>query len=570
MTGAHSGQTVNVLASDELSLFSLAGAASIGGSAGIGAGADVGVVTKRTEARIDDSAVVNAENDVEVRARSVEDVSSLSAALGGGGSAGIAGAAGVYVMNLTTIASIGSERTETLTPEGATVQAGDSVVVSAEDSTELDLIGGTITAGGSASLGAAAVVPVINKTTEAFIGANSSVTGLAQGDGVEAHTGTFAVAFTPDEFEIGEVPSPLFFADDGITLDVTGDGIPDLNDPLLFQRRSATPLTTQFKGVAVTAVNQDDIEAIGVSGGAAGALAVSIGGAVQVITAHTRAFIDEGAEVNPENAGVDSLQSVLVAAGNDLTHTGMALVPAGAGTVAVTPGADVSVVNNTTEAFIADNAEVRAANNISVVANAREDILSLSAGAAVSGLVSVGGAVSVITINNQTYAHIGDDAESPESGATALAGGSILVSARDITDVDLIAGSLGVGIGAVGVGASVGVTVVRKDTKAFIGDNAVIDAKGNGDALHEVYSGVVDPAGFSTRLAFNGLAVQAASFEDVVSVAAAGAGGFYAGVAGGVSSIVLDSQTSAFIGAESQINQDLPEQATFRASASQP
>ena len=557
--GANAEQSVVIRASDKTTLFSLSGAVSGGGSAGIGAGIDVGVITKRTEVYVDDGAEVHSRNDVALHAQSSEDIRSLTAALTGGGSAGIAGAAGVYVLNLTTLARIGSED-----GTGATVSAGDSVLVSAADNSELDLIGGSITGGGAGSVGASAAVPVIDKTTTAFIGAHSTVSGNGNGDGAVANTGLFDVAFAPDKFELGEVPSPLFFAKNGITVDVTGDGVPDLNDPQLTQNRVATPQTATVRGVAVTAVNQDNIEAIGASGGGSGSLSIAVGGSVNVINTHTRAFIADSAKVNTDQSEAAAGQSVLVAAGNDFAHVGMALVPAGSGAVAVTPGADVTVVNNNTEAFIADGADVHAAGNIAVSSNASEDILSLTAGVAVSGVVSVGGAVSVVVINNETHAHIGDHASETQPAASVIAGGSILVSAQDSTDIDLIAGSLGIGISGGGAGASVGVSVIHKDTQAFIGDGAVVDARGNGIALTGLYDGGIDANGFSTGGDIHGLAVQAASFENLVSVAAAAAGGFYAGIAGGVSSALIDSSTEAFIGAGALVNQDSTDSADLQ------
>ena len=53
-----------------------------------------------------------------------------------------------------------------------------------------------------------------------------------------------------------------------------------------------------------------------------------------------------------------------------------------------------------------------------------------------------------------------------------------MVSASDDTSIKLISGALGAGF--VGVGASVGVIVVDKDTQAFIDGGAVVDAKGGG------------------------------------------------------------------------------------------
>ena len=76
-------------------------------------------------------------------------------------------------------------------------------------------------------------------------------------------------------------------------------------------------------GVAVTAVNQDDIDAqTGSVGG--GAVAANITGTVVVTNATTSAFIADGASVNPTTTGDGSGQNVLVAAGDDFHHLGVA------------------------------------------------------------------------------------------------------------------------------------------------------------------------------------------------------------------------------------------------------
>lgn len=621
--GASDDQSVDVRAEDKTTLLGIAGALAGGGTAGIGAGADVGVLTKLTEAFIAPSATVDAQSNVVVDAVSTEDVSSISASVGGGGSAGIAGAAGVYVMNIRTRAFIGPDTgdrlpglsgspTLTLADNGSAsdtititrsagswiadgfavgriitlsgsgprdgtyqvaavsdteltlvpiyaptiVTAEGSVVASAADDTELDVIAGNISGAGSASVGASGAVPILNKTTEAFIGRDAIVDTKGLRDGLDVATGRFTIGFEQESFSLTELPAPAFFAGGTLDLDVTGDGQADLNEESLSRQRTASAETRSIKGVAVTAINQDDVETLGLTAGGSGGVSVNVGGSVQVTTTGTSAFVDADARINTDDAGAGSKQSVLVAAGSDYSHVGLAAIAAGAGGVAVTPGADVTVVNGTTEAYVADGAEVRAEQDILVAAHAAEDILSLSAGVAGSGTVSVGGAVSVIVVNTETHAHICDHAATDAYGAIAHAGGNVLVAATDDTDIDVIAGSLGIGFGAAGVGGSVAVTVINKDTRAYVGEHATVDAGGNGGPLTGIFDGSLTDSGFSTEPTFHGLAVQAASSERVSSVAASGAGGFYAGVAGGVSVEVIDSDTVATIGANANVNTD--------------
>jgi len=697
--GGADAQNVEVRASDDTTVFDLAGALAGGGSAGVGLAADVLTLNKDTEAFVAASAAVSAQGDVVVKAGSSENIVSLSASAGLAGSVGIAGSASVPVLDITTRAFVGPDEFEpiprlssgtmtflpdllfndsivrtqgswsdegfapgqsiavsgsssndgvytidsisadgrvltlapsdqlsfevepasalqvveqggsgasldssdavtfadngadpdsiarstgswsadgvqagerikvsgsggndgvyriaaispdgavlTLTPDAplsseqsaasgldlalapTTVEAGGNVAVAADDQTQIDLIAGNITGGGSGGGGAAAAVPIVHKKTQAFIGRDAVVDAHANRAAIDAQNGEFAVSYQDVPFSVSDVPAPLFFVSGTLSADLNFDGQNDLTDPSLTQQRESVAQSEQVRGVAVTAVNQDDIESVALSGGGAGAVAVNIGGSVDVTSNQTQAFVGSGASINARTPDADASQSVLVAAGNDFYHMGMALAAAGGGAGSGAPGADVTVVNNRTEAYVADAAQVHARGDVTVRANALEHILSVSAGIAGSGTVSVGGAVSVISLNGVTHAYIG-------SGATIDAGDSLLISASDATGVDVIAGSAGVGIGGGGIGASVGVIVIHKDTQAYIGDHAR----------------VATDAG--------GVSVQAQSSEDVFNLAATVGLGFYAGVGGAVTVEVIESNTVAYIGDFALVNAGLP------------
>ncbi|UUZ48822.1 hypothetical protein LP420_40240 [Massilia sp. B-10] len=67
---------------------------------------------------------------------------------------------------------------------------------------------------------------------------------------------------------------------------------------------------------------------------------------------------------------------------------------------------------------------------------------------------------------------------SPRTRAPSMPMGDAVITASDDTEIMMISG--GVGGGFVGVGASVGVTVVHKNTQAFVADGAAVNAKGAG------------------------------------------------------------------------------------------
>ena len=678
-------QDVTVRASDVTDMINVAGGLAGAGTFGGGAGADVATIVKDTTAYVW-AERVDARGDVRVEATSNEDLLSISAALGIGGTVGIAGSVGVYVIANSTRAFIGEDTNPDSFVDltgATTVAAEGSVLVSAVNDTELDVIAGNISGGGTVGVGAAVGVSVVDKTTESFLGANADVTGLGGGTGVVAHTGEFDVDFVADtgsedfgavpQAEItavddgadtitfgadhgfktgqavvfsqqditdddgnvitpatninieggdtleagrtyyviasdtdasldsttiklaaseqlanggaaidlaastlagdhsftdgvptvpnGDVSAPGLSLDAGTDTDFDGDGNADLNPDAegQTQQRVSQAGTRTVNGVAVTAINRDDIETIGVSGGGSGTVAVNIGGAVNVVNNDTLAYVASGAQVNKDTITTDgnqSDQSVLVAAGNDLYHMGIGGSVAISGTVSVTPAADVTVVTNDTKAFIDDGALVRADKDIEVSANAREDILSFAAGVAGSGVAGIGISASVIVLDTSTYAFIGNDATGAAGGAVADAEGNILVSATAETDTFTIAGSLGIGIGGGGGGGAAAVNVITKDTQAFVGQHASVDAKGNGVALTGILDGSNEASGFGTETGFNGLAVQAQSSEDHFTVGASAGGGLYAGLAGGVVVQVLNSDTLAYIGSDAHINQN--------------
>jgi hypothetical protein len=538
--GAIAGESngVNVLAADDTTILSIAGAAGFGGNGGGGAGADVGVIKKDTQAYVDASATVNTTNNVKVQALSDEDITSISGAVSAGGSAGIAGSAGVYTMNPTTKAFVGNQ---------AVVNADGSVVVAADDASEVDLVSGNGSFGGGIGFGAAAGVVTATKTTDAHIGNNATINAKGLRPGITARTGQLTPSYVANQAADGEIAAPL-------------SGNNQSDSQALTQQRVAQAQTQLIQGVAVTATNRDDIEAIAVSGNISANLSVTLAGSVNVITNKTSASIGSGARVNANTTDAGTGQSVIVGAANDYYHLGVAGSGSGGLTAGVGPGADTSVIKNTTKASIGSGAEVHAANDIQVTANGSEEILSISAGLGVGGTVGIAGAVSVVTINNETTADIG-------ANAIAKAGNNVLVSANDDTETDIIAGSLGLGITAAGVGGSVGVTVINKKTDATIGQGAIVEGKAN--ALNDTMTVFADEANGSYMTETSqGVAVQAHSREDVFTAAASGAGGFFAGVAGAVSVVSLDSDTNAVIAANARINQEAGGSATQSVNVS--
>lgn len=538
-TGAGDGQNVIVNAANVTDMTGLAGALAIGKTAGVGAGITTAIITNNTEAYLDSGADVKAENNVIVAASSQENINSFAGGAAGGGDAGIAGAAGVEVVNITTNAHIGND--SDTSSNKAKVSAEGSVVVSAQDDINLNLAAGTAAYGGTAGIGASIGAGVLTQTTQAYIANNAEVQANAAKDAVNVNDGNFNTTYSDYLGVAGEIKTPELSSSDQYLSKVE-----DIS--LLTKQREVTRSVAPVKGVAVTATSTDNIKKTAAGGAASGTAAVQGSAGVDVVTATTKAYIGDTAKVNQDNnAGTGDDQSVMVAAGNDTYHLGIAQAAAVSGSVGVGPGADVNVFNNTTKASIGKSALISAKRDITVAAAANESILSAAAALAAGADVGVAGSVAVNYLNTDTEAYI-------DENANVRAGNNVGVTAKDDTTVDVIAGSAGLGLSVAGVGGSISVNVLDKTTHAYVASGASVDADGTGSTTHSVSQ--IDANNNKTSSNEKGLAIQAVSTERLFDVTASGAGGLYAGVAGAAAINLVTNDTSAYIGNNARINAD--------------
>ena len=239
-----------------------------------------------------------------------------------------------------------------------------------------------------------------------------------------------------------------------------------------------------------------------------------------------------------------------VGAGNDLFMRTVMGAVAGGGKAVGAPAVDVISVSMNTQALIDDNAQVSAADDVSILSYAEEDIIgvSIAVAAGLGGAFAGAGSAVAFDLDNTTHAFIGD-------GATVSAEGNVQVHAEDRTDADVIAGGVGLALASGGgVGASIGVSLLSKDTKAWIGASTV-DALGF-KGTFSIYDGN-DDGGNAATVDINGVGVSAFSLEDAFLLSVAGAGGTVTGVAGAVNWQQMDADTSAEIRDGANVNQQI-------------
>ncbi|MGH2998311.1 MAG: beta strand repeat-containing protein, partial [Gaiellaceae bacterium] len=309
----------------------------------------------------------------------------------------------------------------------------------------------------------------------------------------------------------------------------------------------AEQTSTGFRGVAVTATNSDNVNAVGVAASIGGAAGVGVGGTVDVITVDTNATVAAHATVNSVTIGRNSGQSVLVASGNQFHLLLVAASLAIGGGAGVGASVDVGVLSIDATSLVDDYAQVQAAKDVVVSATQQETIVAVTF-AAGGGTVGVAGAVGVIVLNTKVLAETG-------SHVTITAGNNAAFLARDDTSVTGITG--GVAGGLVGVGVGVYVLDLTKDTQATVASTSSVTANTNTtDGLAGISDGTVDQSsgfGFAT---FRGVAIQAQSSENIFGLVISIGGGFV-GVAVPVGVTLVNVTTQATLAGTASSNLDV-------------
>ncbi|MCB9929003.1 MAG: hypothetical protein H6844_06280 [Alphaproteobacteria bacterium] len=332
--------------------------------------------------------------------------------------------------------------------------------------------------------------------------------------------------------------------------DLDGDGGNETgaSPGLTMKRMSSADPDATFRGVAVTANAKDDVETYAIGAGVGGNAAVFVGAAVNVITSNTHGYIGDDTNINQHmGATPNANQTVLVSAASDFSHVGVGVGVAISGNAAVAPGVDVSAIDLHTNAWIGDHSTIDAENDVKVLAASEADFVIVSFAVAISGTASVGGGVSVVTLDAETTADIYNFTD-------IQAGGDVAVMASDHSSMIVVSGAVAAGFGGGGIGAGVGVVIFNKDTRATIGDDTDIDAEGGAGMSNVLLDGVNNDGTFK-RGTGHGVIVQADSDETITTIAVAAAGGIYVGVAGAVTVSLIDSDATARIGEGAMINQ---------------
>jgi hypothetical protein len=527
--------SIDVKAKDTTGHISVLGIISGGSNAGVGVGGTVVTMHKETGASIEEGAnLTSTGSDITISADSIEREISVTAGVAVG-TVGVGLNASVHVAEIITTANIGDD---------ATVYAFGTVTVSAHDDFDIDKVTAGISAG-TAGIGLAAGVTILDQNTSATVG-NASVTGLGKTSGVNADYGRFGVLNPGISSQNGAKNDKIEPLSVDEYKEDDGNGLYDRLlpaaslDPVSFEKDPDSDIKDEdqkdfveiggvdntggnVKGVAVTASNNTDFTGV-TAGIGAGTVGISLNAGVTIISENATAEIGSGAEINTIEPGEASNdQQVVIGSGNNLNYTAVTASIA-AGAVAVAPAANVAVVHMGTDTNIRSGATVNAKGDVTIASKANERLLGIAIGGA-GGVVGIGGSVQVINITNDTATLI-------ESGVTISSGGKLTISANDNTKAVPLSG--GIAGGLVGIGATVGVLNIAKNTTVTI-QGGIADAD---DANED-----------DTEITANKVVVKAANNDELFQLAAAGGMG-YVGVGGAVSIILYESNANITIGTE--------------------
>ncbi|MEC5399591.1 leukotoxin LktA family filamentous adhesin [Uliginosibacterium sp. H1] len=426
-------QSVTVYAKNDVSTVNAVGIlgkkffGTSGGKAAIGGAVNIVDIAGTASATIRGNAQVKSENGVDVKAESVSQIVTVTEAGGQSDNVGIEGAVSINMIDNTTVAAIDDD---------ARIDAGSNVQVQALGDVEnIAIAGGVVATKGQVGIGFAVSINDIDTSTSAFVGDydplnldNAAATGSVK-------TGGNLLVKAESDTEIG-------------AYSVSG----------------AIATNSSAQGSESGASGSDTKSGSSGSGTGKFGIAVSADASINEITADTKAYLSDGANVT--QAG-----NVTLDADNTLAINALA----GAVTISTQSNGNglagsfaMNSLGGTTAAYITD-ATIAQSGALSLDADVDGEIRTLSASVQGSkGKVGVAGSVSINDIANTTTAYLYNSNVSGVQGVT--------VSASDTSAIRAVAGAIAFG-GKAGIGLSFAWNELDNVTSAYI-QNSDVDASG--------------------------------------------------------------------------------------------
>ena len=460
-------------------------AAGAGSGAGVAAVAGVNTISNNTVAKIDNSKILAA-GSTDVSATTNVQANSIGVA-----ASGVGVGAGVNGLTLTNVST---GNTTASIENRSVIEQGKTTVTSEADTTMYNLIAGGTFSGTGASVGAYVPVNVLNNQVNAHISdsklnqnaAESSVSATSNAtlktivavagiSGVGASVGASAIVNVIDNDVLAYVLSSTINGGDfeikaeqnssleGLVAAVQGGGISvtgninSVTNTLNDRVKAYADNLTSTANLDIDAVSNETItyDTVALSGsGIAGITGAAI---VNVISNQLEAYITNST-LNGGSVDIDTNQTITL---------DNAIIGGAGGGAAVGGGTIVNTVSNGNSAYVKDTyADV---SSISVNAVTNEEITSGNIMASVSAFVS--GAVSALVnvLEGTTQAYINSGSQTINSD------GEITVGANDTLNLKNLAGSVSASAGSA-ASASVNVNVINNAVKSELLGNGLITA----------------------------------------------------------------------------------------------
>uniref|UniRef100_UPI00402927E0 leukotoxin LktA family filamentous adhesin n=1 Tax=Dialister sp. TaxID=1955814 RepID=UPI00402927E0 len=480
-----------------------AGAAKFAGSGSV----TVNVISQKADASIGKGNYQAGNQGVAVEAKNTARLFGLAGGLGINlGGTGIGAAADVQTYKGHTYASI---------EDGAKLSKASSVRVNAESEEDLTSVAATIATGNSFAGAGAAGLHVISTDTKAYIGNQEDKDVTDAGKAELVNAGAVSV-------KAKDTTKLTTSGGSGAVSETAAGGLSAAVEVVQKKASAYVGNHASIGGESLT------VQAENTSDSTTAAAGLGVGGTAGVAGAASETFV-----THTTDAHVGKAANVTTSGDADVKAVSSFTQDAGAGGVGGSGTAGIGLANATvslsadTKAHVDAGAKVTG-KNVRVGASHTTDITYATIAGGLAGTAAINGAVGVNVLDTKTKAYTEDNTELTATGAADTDG--IAITASDATM--LSGGNSGASVGLAGgsAGLVLSVTNLTKDTEAYAGKAAKLDAKGR-------------------------ISLDAQSSEDIFNLSLQAAGGSYAGLAGATNVMNLTAITKAYTDTGVAINQ---------------
>lgn len=480
-----------------------AGAAKFAGSGSV----TVNVISQKADASIGKGNYQAGNQGVTVEAKNTARLFGLAGGLSANlGGTGIGAAADVQTYRGHTYASI---------EDGTKLSKASSVKVNAESEEDLTSVAAAIATGDSFAGAGAAGLHVISTDTKAYIGnqEDKDVTDAGKAELIEAG----AVSVTAKD--------TTKLTTSGGSGAVGGTGAGGLSAAVEVVHKKAAAYVGNHASIGGESLT---VQAENTSDSTTAAAGLGVGGTAGVAGAASETFV-----THTTDAHVGKAANVTTSGDADVQAISSFTQDAGAGGLGGGDTAGIGLANSTvsmnadTKAHVDSGAKVTG-KNVRVGASHTTDITYATIAGGIAGTAAINGAVGVNVLDTKTKAYTEDHTELTATGTADTDG--IAITASDETKLHGGNGGASVGFVGGGAGLALSVTNLTKDTEAYAGKAAKLDAKGR-------------------------VSLDARNSEDIFNLSLQAAGGSYVGLAGATNVMNLTAITKAYTDTGVEINQ---------------